>query len=118
MFGQVLPLNGQVSLGEWAAAGPVVGPLVYQASSCEDVPYKDKKTGEARSFVNLRHCCMLGATPVFLRERVPDAFNAKSWVPQFKTGDRLFVRVTSWVERRGVAELEGVVYRQGVAAGK
>jgi len=81
-----LQKGGMFSLGE------------YRGGKAETITYRDKLTGKTAAFSQIGHNLESGNDMFVLQERMPDGADVSKFVPPFKKGDKVFVKLET-VER-------------------
>lgn len=90
-------------------AGKPVAMGEYRSSEAETIQYRDRETGRAASFPQLRHIVELGNKSVVVSERVGDGFNSAEYKSPFRKGQRVVVEITSLEVQRGMISVRGML---------
>jgi len=91
-------------------AGEMVLVGEYRSSEAEQITWRDKASGAMLSAPMLRHVVELGVKSAIVSERVDRAtFKPENYVPTFKKGDKVIVRLRTCMIEKGVIKLDGTL---------
>lgn len=90
-------------------AGNVVALGEYRSSKPETIHYRDKESGRAAEFSQLRHTVEFGAESVQVSERVAEDFKPSEYKPPFKKGEKVLVQITAMEVSRGLISVRGTL---------
>lgn len=90
--------------------GKVVAVGEYRSSKPETIHYRDRESGKAAEFSQLRHTVEFNGESVQVSERVGDDFKPAEYRAPFKKGDMVLVELQSMEIVRGSISVRGVVH--------
>ena len=81
-------------------------------SKCETINYRDKKTGQAASFTQIRHTVEIGEAAFLVSERPPEGFKPETFKPEILKGTKCLLRFDRFMVDKGVGQFSGTPYYQ------
>jgi len=82
----------------------------YRGGKAETINYRDKLTGKAASFSQIGHNLESGNDMFVLQERMPEGADIRAFIPPFKKGDRIFVKLETVERVQGFLRATGTMF--------
>jgi len=79
----------------------------YRSSQVEQISFRDKTSGQARSFWRVAHTVEFGNLSVSVSERMPDDFDGSKFVAPGKKGNAVVVHMDGWLVEKGTCRASG-----------